>query len=313
MTRYNWKSRKALVIILFLLALGFTVLFFAGCSNSQMNYSSDANKEIAVDSGKDGGTDPQAGNTTIATDFDTSKIVYSGQASLYVDSYDQQLKEIEAYVKSLGGFVESLSSTVLDGKKEINQGYMTVRIPSARFDEFKNKLEDFGQVASVSINATNISQQYQDVNGELESLRIQEARLLEYLSKVASVTDMLTLEKELNRIRTEIESRVTRLSNWDKEIAYSNYTLTITQSKAAPVIDSPFGSLLEKIKGGFTASLNSLMTLITGIIVLFFILLPYLIVAAIIYLIIRAIIKKVKIKRQKKQGDQVENQDLEDR
>ena len=292
--------------ILLILSFGFIGFFMFGCSSSQgiSDSSAGTNKEMSVSDdtsvSETNDSDTVDNSNTISENFDSSKIIYTGQAYLYVEDYQKAMTEIEDYIKSIGGFIENLNSTTIDTNSNsvVNEGYMTIRVPKDKFDDFKKKLDDFGNVTNISVNATNISQEYQDVQGQLESLRIQEDRLLEYLNKATNIQEMLEIEQELNRVRTEIESRVSMIENWDQNVAYSTFTLTITESKLESVsIDSPFTDIGNKVKNSFSTSVNILMNIISGLIVVFFFLLPYLIILGIIVLIVWIIVKIVKKKQ----------------
>ncbi|NTW72841.1 MAG: DUF4349 domain-containing protein [Eubacteriaceae bacterium] len=242
------------------------------------------------DTGGGTGTD---GKTTDVTGsdapFDISKIIYSGNISLYTEDYKGTFSKIEKYAITIGGFVQAASSSYIDKVENsvINSGYITIRVPAAKFNEAMKEIEKYGEAISSSTNSTNISQQYQDIKGQLESLTIQEERLLEYLTKADKIQDMLSIESELNRVRTEKDYRTTLINNWDKEISYSTiYVAVYEKELSTNTVKSPFSDMLQKIKEGFIGSINFLLNVIAELIVWIFKLLPFAVILGVAYFIL---------------------------
>jgi hypothetical protein len=232
--------------------------------------------------------------------FDVEKIIYTGSISLSTEDYKGTLMKVVEHVKANGGFVQDSTSYFMDesqGRKS-NSGSITVRIPAEKFEATMEELQRYGEPLNTSINSTNISQQYQDIKGQLENLRIQESRLMEYLKSADKIQDMLTIESELNRVRTEMDYRTTLIKNWDVEIAYSTIYVYVQEvNLATSQVTSPFNDMLEKIKGSFIGSMNYLLYLTSEAILWFFKLIPF----AVIALVIIGIVILIR-RNQKKPG-----------
>lgn len=249
-----------------------------------------ADKSQSSISGTTGGT------ASSDVQFDITKIVYSGNISLYTDDYKGIFEKIQEYVVKIGGFVQNSSSSYIDTSQNsiVNSGYVTIRVPSGKFQEVMKEVQQYGTTINASINSTNISQQYQDIKGQLDNLKIQEDRLLDYLKKAEKLQDMLSIESELNRVRTEIDSKTTLLKNWDKEAAYSTIYISISEKKLATnTVKSPFSDILKEIKEGFISSVNLFLNIFAVFIVWIFKLIPFAAVAGAAYLIY------IKIKKKK--------------
>lgn len=223
-------------------------------------------------------TGTTAGVTSSDVQFDIKKIIYSGNISLYTDDYKSTFAKIGEYAGNIGGFVQDSSSSYIDKVQNtvVNSGYITIRVPAAKFEEAMKEIQKYGSPISTSTYSTNISQQYQDIKGQLDNLKIHEERLLEYLKKAEKIQDMLSIESELNRVRTEIDNRTTMIKNWDKEVAYSTIYVSVTEKKlATSTVKSPFSGVLSKIKEGFIVSINYLLNILAELIVWIFRLIPF--------------------------------------
>lgn len=285
--------KKILTIFLTVLVL----FLFVGCSSGSNNtQSSGASDGIAVtdETGKsaDSSIVPKADSG-----FSLDKIIRTGRVELYTDDYLKTVDRINSYVNGIGGFIQSSNDVFGDSNNTSvgSSGYMTIRVPSAKFSASMDMIKSFGRVVSSSTNSENITENYQDISSELNSLKVEEGRLLNYLTKADKIADMLTIESELNRVRTEINSKTSILNNYDKQVGYSTININLTESKSATGnIDSPFSDFGLKISSGFASSINFLMNMLAGLIVLFFRLLPFLIIVGVVFVIVWIVHKKTK-------------------
>ena len=214
--------------------------------------------------------------------FDPQHIIYTGSIQLNTDDYKTTLAKIDGYAKEIGGFIQDASSSLTGGMdltaqaEGLHMGSVTLRVPAEKFQDAMKELATFGIPVNVSQNSTNISQQYQDVQGALANLRIQEERLVSYLTKAEKIQDMLTIESELNRVRTQIDSLTTTIRNWDVQIDYSTIYLSVYEQKVATTtVKSPFTDFMGKLRDAFLSSINLLLAAIAGLIVWFFQLAPF--------------------------------------
>lgn len=295
------------VALIVLVTGGWLATIFFGISGGQSSSTSVKDSMPAYNLEESGNSAPQ---TTIADEsgaevtngvagsevqFDPSKIIYTGNISLYTDDYQGTFLKIRDYAVKLEGFVQESNSSYIDSAQNtvIDSGYMSIRVPAEKFGEAMEQIQEYGSPVSSGTNSTNISQQYQDIKGQLDSLKIQEERLVSYLTKAGNITDMLAIESELNRVRTEIDSRTTIIKNWDKEVAYSTIYVSITEKEIATgSVKSPFSDMLQKISEGFITSINLLLNMLAGLIVWVFRLIPFAVVLGAGYFIYTRIRKK---------------------
>lgn len=302
-SKKRWKFWKIALIISSSIIFMFTVLVliisllygFAGGGASTVNDGvvNEYDQKITTDSS----STPSTVDSSLQ--LDASKIIYSGNISLYTEDYQKTFNEISEFAVAQSGFVQSSSSSYTDQAENIetNSGYLTIRVPSAKFNETMKEIETYGTVISSSINSINISQEYQDIKGQLDNLKIEEARLQGYLNQTVSLGDLLQIESELNRVRTEIDKRTTQIKNWDTEIAYSTIYISVYEKVlGTSTFVSPFSGFVQRISEGFTASINFLLKLTAALILLVVRLVPFAAILGIGYLIYR----KVRLFKKKK-------------
>ncbi|WP_026393890.1 DUF4349 domain-containing protein [Acetobacterium malicum] len=295
----NWLWGMAIVLCCLVM------IVTGGCfSGATQENSKTATDESMV-------TDQASGETTNAVPtpeatananvpFDTSKIIYSGNISLNTEDYQNTFAKISSYAVEIGGFVQDSGSNYASEQAGVqaNSGYLTLRVPSAKFSEAMTQIQTWGSPISANVSSTNISQQYQDVQAQLNNLKIEEGRLLEYLKQATNVTDMLAIESELNRVRTEIDSLTSTIKNWDIEMAYSTIYVSLYEKRlSSTAVNSPFSEIFAKIGEGFVTSINLILYIIAFLVVLIFRLIPFAVIAGLGFFIFIKIRKKVKDKK----------------
>lgn len=295
----NWLW--GMVIILSCLVMVVAGGCFSGANQDNSKAGSDESMVSDQATGETADAVPLPEATANAnTSFDTSKIIYSGNISLNTEDYQSTFEKISSYAVELGGFVQDSGSNYASEQAGVqnNSGFLTIRVPSSKFSEAMTQIQTWGSPISANVSSTNISQQYADVQAQLNNLKIEEGRLLEYLKQATNVTDMLAIESELNRVRTEIDSLTTTIKNWDTEMAYSTIYISLYEKRlSATSVNSPFSEIFTKIGEGFVTSINLILYIVAFLIVLIFRLIPFAAIAGLGFFIFWKIRKKIKGKK----------------
>ena len=121
---------------------------------------------------------------------------------------------------------------------------------------------------------------------------------MKYLKQATNITDMLAIESELNRVRTEIDSLTSTIKNWDTEMAYSTIYVSLYEKRlSSTAVNSPFSEIFTKIGEGFITSINVILYIIAFLVVLIFRLIPFAAIAGLGFFIFLKIRKKIKTKK----------------
>ena len=135
----------------------------------------------------------------------TEKIIYSGHVRLQTTAFDDTLAQLEKAVANCGGFVQDSSvdgstRTMADGTTAVvdRWAYYTVRVPADQFEAFLNDTDGIGNVISSSRSQENVTTQYTDYEARLESLNIQEERLLAMLEESGDLESLIALAARLS-------------------------------------------------------------------------------------------------------------------
>jgi hypothetical protein len=160
-------------------------------------------------------------------------IIRTGHAGIEVDSLDVAIERVRALAQRVGGFVAN--TVVQGGNDQLRSASLEVKIPSNRFDEALAGLSPLGKVESVNVNAQDVGEEYVDIAARVENAHRLESRLIALLAnRTGKLQDVLSVERELARVREEIERYEGRLRFLRARVAMS--TLTIAVHERAPII-----------------------------------------------------------------------------
>lgn len=153
------------------------------------------------------------------------KVIRSGYFVIEVENFDSSYAAVFAVAQGTGGWIES--SNVYKDKDGRRTGYITLRVPSDNFDAVFNEIKQYGDVKSEQTSNMDVTEEFIDLSARLDVLYAQEIRYIELLGKAETVEDILSIEVQLERIRSNIESlegRITYLSS-QIDMALINVTL----------------------------------------------------------------------------------------
>jgi Domain of unknown function (DUF4349) len=197
------------------------------------------------------------------------KVIHTGRIELVVETFDTARTQLEALVTAAGGYIDSAE---ISHSEHSHGGTIVLRIPAEGYGEVVGKLAGIGQVTSESTTATDVTDQYVDIAARLVSARALEKRLLELAAeRTATIDQILAIERELARVRGEIEGYEGHVRQWDDQIAMSTLTLTIYPKREVPVA----ASLGDRSSDAFHGSIDSLRETGAGLLVVTITLLPW--------------------------------------
>lgn len=156
-------------------------------------------------------------------------IVSSYELSLEVNSFDQQCEQIISMLKAVSGYIESSNQWVYDSERSWRKEHLMLRVPSDTATSFFELLKGLGYVQSASTNAEDVTRFYRDQEAIIKNLKLSEQRMQALLIKAEKVDDLLRIEQELQRLRTEIDQVQQVLTQYDHQVSMSSVHLILTE------------------------------------------------------------------------------------
>jgi hypothetical protein len=160
-------------------------------------------------------------------------IVRTGQASIEVDSLEAGMSRLRQLAQRAGAFVAD--AAVQSGRNQVRQATLELKVPSARFDELTEGLQPIGRLEFVNVSAEDVSEEFVDLAARAANGRKLEERLIELIrTRTGKLQDVLSVERELARVREEIERIEGRLRYLKTSAQLS--TLSVSLHEPIPVV-----------------------------------------------------------------------------
>jgi len=228
------------------------------------------------------------------------KLIYTADISMQTTDYDETLNSLKTLVNQFEGYFEG--SDVYNGglySAGGKSGYYTIRIPAERYASFINTMGDTAYVVSLQESVEDIGEQYYEVEGRINTLKIKEERLQALLKEAKDLSDIITLENELSDVEYQLEQYGTQLNHYDSLVGYSTVNVQLEEVSAykdSPLQKEDFGTrFVRALKVGVS---NTADNLIDFAIWIGYNLIEIIICAVVIFLIwkfhlIKRLIKKI--------------------
>jgi hypothetical protein len=210
-------------------------------------------------------------------------VIYNAYISLESNDLQAVLNKIAALAESSGGYVAGSSRTT-DGAE------ITIRVPKDTFHSSIQQIETYGKVLNERSSSEDVTQQYIDLRARLENLKLQEQRLREILNMTKTVGEVLQVEKELERVRGDIESLQGQVNYIERNEELSSISIDLAKPP------HPFTVPGMDWKETFETALIGLFVVVRGLIILMVSLLPVAVIGIAIFYVYR----REKRKTQKK-------------
>ncbi|MDN5276165.1 MAG: hypothetical protein PWR01_130 [Clostridiales bacterium] len=238
------------------------------------------------------------------------KIIRSAYLSMETTEFDRTVNEIIGRVNVYLGYIESSEiqgKPTYQGQVSNRRAHFEIRVPSKSFDSFIGDMVELGNVTSRQIRGEDITGQYLDVEARLKSLKLQEERLLTLLSKAEKLQDIIELERELSRVRYEIENYTGTLKQWDNMVQYSRVSVDVYEVREIKKEEPEPITWGDRIINGFIKSWESIGKLFADLVVFLVSAVPYLVVLAAVAWMLWSIVIRPAVAARLKSGKKIEN------
>ena len=190
-----------------------------------------------------------------------SMVIRTGQAFIEVDKVDPAILKIRQLAAQLGGYIAN--SSISGGRDQIRQATLELKIPAPRYDQAVGSLSTIGKVETVNSTAEDVGEEFVDVTARVSNARRLEERLITLLStRTGKLDEVLRVERELARVREEIERYEGRLRFLSTRVATS--TLTITVHEPVPILGNNPGT--NPIAAAFRRAWRNFVGLVASLI-----------------------------------------------
>ena len=185
-------------------------------------------------------------------------LIRTANIGIKVDSLEVAMAALRRRAAALGGAVGNVS--VSAGEFQVRSATLELRVPSARFADAMAGMSPIGKVEYSNESAEDVGEEYVDLTARIANSKRLESRLIDLLAtRTGKLEDVLAVERELARVREEIERHEGRVRYLSTRVATS--TLSVTVSEPAPVVSEPGKSVIGE---AFTRAWQNFVALVAS-------------------------------------------------
>jgi anti-sigma factor RsiW len=171
---------------------------------------------------------PEESTARVPETLANRKLIRNATVDLEVASFDEALQKITGFANEEKGYVATTSSEKQENGKL--KGEMVVKVLPANLDRFLQKIRGLGELKNQTLGTEDVTKEYFDTDARLKNAHVMEQRLIDMLkTKTGKVSDLLQVEKELGRVREEIEKMQGDLKFWDSQVQFATVTISLAE------------------------------------------------------------------------------------
>jgi len=162
-------------------------------------------------------------------------IIKTGTLVLEVFDYDETYSNIINLTRSYEGYISSYNMyTVKISGEKVKKGIFVIRLPSDYFESAMETFRDLGEVSTEDVTTRDVTEEYVDLDSRLRNLQAQEEQYLALLEKAWEIEDILLIQKELERVRGEIERLLGRMKYLEDQATLSTIRIEYNEKEPEP-------------------------------------------------------------------------------
>jgi hypothetical protein len=234
------------------LALGGIILagglLLAGCSGSSSSSSASSGISREAAPGAAAAPSSAAGSAarqavspgTTARLAPASSIIYTAQLSVRARDVGSAAARAAQIAEGSGGYVSNETSSGSPDDPSHATASVQLKIPVASYQVTLGQLaRGLGTQLSLQQQAQDVTQQVADVNSQVASDEAAIAQLRALLAHAGSVSDLLSVQNQINAEESALESMQAQQRALSHETSYATVTVTILGPKAKPLVHRP--------------------------------------------------------------------------
>lgn len=164
------------------------------------------------------------------------ELIYTAQLTVRAKNVSAAVTRATRIVTSAGGYVSAENAASNPGQPGQPTATIQLKIPVAGYPAALAELDGgiLGTVVSAQQQAQDMTEQVADVDSQVVSDEAAIAQLRALLARAGSVSDLLTVQDQVNAEESSLESMQAQQKALNNETAYATVTVTVLGPAAAP-------------------------------------------------------------------------------
>lgn len=203
------------------------------------------------------------------------KVIRHGSLSLLVERAEDAVESIRGLAERLEGFVQD--ARVYETTGDTKNGTITIRVPETKFNEALSEIKRLAvSVENETISTEDVSDQFVDLEARLKNFKAEEEQYQKIMERATDITDILSVARELSRVRGDIERLEGQLLYLSRQVEMSTITVTLTSEADVEVFGLKWRPLtiakqsFRNMLSGLTGSVDALIGILLYLPVILF-------------------------------------------
>lgn len=220
------------------------------------------------------------------------KLIKNAYITLEIGDYKEWKPKIEKIVKAAEGYISNSQLNVAEN--EYKRGTINIRVPKESFEKVITEIKSLGVLRSEQIEGKDVTESYYDIKSRLENKKMTRDRFNELKKQAKTTEELLNVEKEVQTVNAEIERLTGKINFYNNRINFSTINLSFFESEEKKAF---WSSTFKPIGEAFGDGIRAMANVVAAIIIILIAIIPILILAYIVWKIVRYIYKKQKEKK----------------
>jgi|GEM_PF-7067668 len=227
------------------------------------------------------------------------KLVYRGDLNIETKEFDQTINTLLRSLDQAGGYIVSQEDSDSYSSQYTR---IDIRIPSQSFYSWVEGIEEIPDIKlSKHIYTDDVSEEYVDLQARLHAKQLVIDKYLEYMELATTADELIRFTNELANLQAEVESFQARIRYLDHQVNYSSLSLRIKEVKERAFFEEL--QMGRTLKGAIENGLTGFIGVIGFLVSAFIVLLPFIIIAGIVWYLIYVIRRNLKSHRAPHHSD----------
>ncbi|MET0789079.1 MAG: DUF4349 domain-containing protein [Cellulomonas sp.] len=283
------RARAARLVVVGIIALSATL---SACSAGDSGSSADTGAAEsqadrgAVGADQGGGADAavqegaEGSVAPAAADADANRqVIQTGDVAMSVKDPRVAADEIVRLTEDAGGRVDDRSEQA-QTDTEVGTAALTIRLPAAAVTPTLVALRDLGDVDKVNLTKKDVTAAAQDLDARIHAMQLSVGRMENLLATATTHDEIVTAENALTERETSLETLLSQRAALAEQVSLSTIRVTLVGPDLPPYVEPPAPPAPptgpQSFVEGLSTGWSSLVSLVSGIVIVLGVLIPWL-------------------------------------
>jgi hypothetical protein len=295
-----------------LTAITMTAVLAACSANDSAGDASEASAGRSSDGGADSGTSEGAGTEREFGSSDDSSsgagsgaspgstvtpqqrsIIASGTVSLASKDVGETRREVQRIVDAQGGTVTD-ESTETDDDGDTSYARLVVRVPSAKFSEAMQALEDVAVLRASDRGSEDVTTQVIDNGARVRAQEASLKRVELLLAEARTLKDIIWIESQLTSRQAELDSLKSQQAWLKDQTAMSTITVDISTPPSGVIEEEPDDDTPAGFMAGLRGGMKAVGAMLVAVATILGALLPFSVLVLVLGLPVWLVVRRRK-------------------